>query len=252
MNGRMVTIGSGGSMIPAYVTFPDGPGTHPGVVVAMHIFGIDRFVRGKCDELAEAGFVAIASYLFHRTDVSYEDLGGFDYADASRWERVPALKATLKDDEIVKDMLDAASYLRSLDITGPRLGVTGFCIGGRIAYMMAVRTDVFSACADFYGGEIELSWGDGLPPLAQTNHLNCALAGYFGNDDYNPTPAAVDRLEEELVKHKKVYEFHRYEGANHAFNDPFILDRWREHAGTDSLAKVSEFFRRELTVSGPG
>ncbi|MDA1036165.1 MAG: dienelactone hydrolase family protein [Chloroflexi bacterium] len=250
MSGQVITIDGAGSRIPAYVAIPDGPGAHQGVVVAMHIFGIDRFVRGKCDELAEAGFVAIAPYLFHRTDVSHEDLGSFEYADASRWERMPTLKATLKDDEVVEDMLAAASYLRNLDTVGPRLGVTGFCIGGRIAYLMAVRTDAFSACADFYGGEIESSWGDGMPPLEQTDRLNCALAGFFGNDDYNPTPAAVDRLEEELRKHNKPYEFHRYDGTNHAFNDPFNPDRWREHAGTDSLEKLTAFFRRELTVRG--
>ncbi len=118
MSGQVITIESAGSRIPAYVATPDGPGTHPGVVVAMHIFGIDRFVQGKCDELASAGFLAIAPYLFHRTDVPHEDLGNFDYADGSRWERVPTLKATLKDDEIVEDMLAGANYLRSLDRVG--------------------------------------------------------------------------------------------------------------------------------------
>ena len=82
--------------------------------------------------------------------------------------------------------------------------------------------------------------------MEQTNRLNCAFAGYFGNDDYNPTAAAVDRLEEELLKHKKPYEFYRYDGANHAFNDPFNPDRWREYAGTDSREKLIEFFTREL------
>jgi dienelactone hydrolase len=55
------------SYMPTYLATPDGPGPFPGVVVAMHIFGLDRFVRGKCEELAEAGFVAVAPYLFHRT-----------------------------------------------------------------------------------------------------------------------------------------------------------------------------------------
>ena len=94
--------------MPAYLATPDGEGPFPGVVVAMHIFGLDRFVRGKCEELADAGFVAIAPYLFHRTNVTHQDLGGFDYADASRWERVPALKATRDDKQIVEDMLEGA------------------------------------------------------------------------------------------------------------------------------------------------
>jgi carboxymethylenebutenolidase len=238
------------SYMPTYLATPDGPGPFPGVVVAMHIFGLDRFVRGKCEELAEAGFVAVAPYLFHRTEVMHQDLGDFEYADATRWERVPALKATLVDNEIIDDMTEAAKCLRELDIVTQKLGVTGFCIGGRIAYLMATRTDEFDACVDFYGGEIEQAWGDAPTPLSKTADLNCALAGYFGNDDYNPTPAAVNALEAELKKHDKRYEFTRYDDTNHAFNDPFNPDRWREHAGTDSLAKMIEFFHRELALHG--
>ena len=232
--------------MPAYLATPDGEGPFPGVVVAMHIFGLDRFVRGKCEELADAGFVAIAPYLFHRTNVTHQDLGGFDYADATRWERVPALKATLDDKQIVEDMLEGTKALRSMDIVGPKLGVMGFCIGGRVAYLMATQTDEFDACVDFYGGEIDQAWGDAPTPLSGTINLRCALAGYFGNDDYNPTPADVDALEAELQKHGKDYEFTRYDDANHAFNDPFNPERWREYAGTDSLAKMTEFFHREL------
>ena len=191
--------------------------------------------------------MAIAPYLFHRTNVTHQELGDFDYADASRWERVPALKGSLKDDEIVEDMLTAMRCLDAMEEVGPKIGVTGFCIGGRIAYLMATRSDEFAACADFYGGEVEDAWGDGVAPLSQAANVNCPIAGYFGNDDYNPTPAAVDALEAELKRHGKRYEFHRYDGANHAFNDPFNPDRWREHAGADSLVKVVEFFKRELT-----
>ena len=236
------TIDVGGAPADAYVAKPEGPGPHPGVVVAMHIFGLDRFVRGKCDDLAAAGYAAIAPYLFHRTGVTHQELGDFDYADSSRWERTPALKDSLKDDEVVADMLAAAAYLRAQPEVGERIGVTGFCIGGRIAYLMAVRTKEFQACADFYGGEVELAWGDGPAPLELTADLDCAMAGFFGNDDYNPTPAAVDRLQVELERHAKPHTFYRYDGANHAFNDPFNPDRWRKHAGTDSWEKLIAFF----------
>jgi len=232
--------------MPAYLAGPDTPGPHPGIVVAMHIFGLDRFVRGQCDALAAAGFVVIAPYLFHRTNVTHQELGDFDYADSTRWEQVPALKASLKDDEIVEDMLTAMYCLDAMDEVTPKIGVTGFCIGGRIAYLMATRTEEFSACADFYGGELEVAWGDGPTPLSETAKLNCALAGYFGNDDYNPKPEDVDTLEAELNRLGKRYEFTRYDGANHAFNDPFNPDRWREHPGTDSQTKVIDFFQREL------
>ena len=86
VSSEWVDIEVGGRQIEAYVASPDGPGPHPGVVVAMHVFGVDRFVQGKCDELAEAGYAAIAPYLFHRSGVTNAQLIGYAFEDPQRRE----------------------------------------------------------------------------------------------------------------------------------------------------------------------
>ena len=67
MNSKWVNVLINDKPVEAYLSTPDGQGPHPGIVVAMHVFGIDQFVQGKCDELAQQGYIAIAPYLFHLT-----------------------------------------------------------------------------------------------------------------------------------------------------------------------------------------
>ena len=243
MASQWTTINVDGASAEAYLALPDGPGPHPGVVVAMHVFGIDRFVREKCDALAEAGYAAIAPYIFHRSPVSNERLTAYAFEDPARRETAMPLKDGLRDGELIADMLVARDALRALpDVAGP-FGVTGFCIGGRIAYLMAVRTRAFAACADFYGVDVDLPWGEGEPdPLSLTANLDCALAGFFGDLDANPTPADVDKLEAALREHGKPFAFHRYPNAQHAFNDPYNPVRYDPEVSADSWPKLIAFF----------
>ena len=252
MSGQFTSIDIQGKPVDAYLAMPSGPGPHPGVVVAMHIFGVDRFVQGMCDNLADAGYAAIAPYLYHRSDVPNAQLTAYEFEDPKRREVAVPLRAPMTDYETITDMLAAAEFLLGMpEIDGP-LGVTGFCIGGRIAYMMAVRTDEFSACADFYGTDIDLEQGPGPSPLKLTADLSIPLAGFFGNDDHNPTKADVDRFHAELFRLGKPHEFHRYDGANHAFNDPTNPVRWQPETAADAWEKLIAFFDRTLKVASPG
>lgn len=243
MASQWTRIDVDGEPADAYLALPDGPGPHPGVVVAMHVFGIDRFVQEKCGELAAAGYAALAPYLFHRSGVSNAQLTAYAFEDPARREAAMPLKDALRDSELIADMGAGLNALRALpDVSGP-FGVTGFCVGGRIAYMMAVRTREFTACADFYGVDVDLPWGDGEPdPLSLTANLNCPLAGFFGDLDANPTPADVDKLEAALREHGKPFEFHRYPNAQHAFNDPYNPVRYDPEVSADVWPKLIAFF----------
>lgn len=251
MASEWVSIDVDGKPVDAYLALPDAPGPHPGVVVAMHVFGMDRFVREKCDGLAEAGYAAIMPYLFHRSDVTNEQLTGYAFEDPVRREVAMPLKDSLRDDELLKDMLAGLAYLRSLpDVSGP-FGVTGFCIGGRVAYMLAVRTDEFAACADFYGVDVDLPWGDGPDPMSLTADLDCPLTGFFGDLDANPAPADVDKLEAALRAEGKPFTFHRYPNGQHAFNDPYNPVRYDPEISADSWPKLIAFFDSALKAREP-
>ncbi len=246
MPSEWMRISVGEGEMDAYAALPEGAGPHPGVVVAMHVFGVDRFVQGKCDELAEAGYAAIAPYLFHRSGVGNDELIGYAFEDPKRRETAMPLKDGLRDSELVEDMLAALRRLQGIPGVGGPFGVTGFCIGGRVAYLLAVGSDEFSACADFYGTDVDLPWGEGASPLALTSGLDCPLVGFFGGLDSNPAPADVDKLEAELEREGKDYEFHRYSEGQHAFNDPFNPVRWNSAIAADAWEKLIGFFDRAL------
>ncbi len=252
MPSEWAQISVGGKQAEAYVALPEGDGPHPGVIVAMHVFGIDRFVQGKCDELAAAGYAAIAPYLFHRSNVENGELIGYAFEDPKRREVAMPLKDQLRDGELVEDMLAALRHLQGMPgVAGP-FGVTGFCIGGRVAYLLAVGTDEFSACADFYGTDVHLPWGsDGPAPLDLTADLRCPLAGFFGDLDANPAPPDVDRLEDELKRQGKPYAFYRYPDGQHAFNDPYNPVRWNPSVAADAWVKLIDFFDGALKATTP-
>jgi carboxymethylenebutenolidase len=91
----------------------------------------------------------------------------------------------------------------------------------------------------------ELTPKQPVAPIDYTSDLSCPILGIFGNDDRSPTPEQVNQLEEALKKHGKIYEFHRYDGAGHAF---FTYDRpnYRQAQAVDGWQKVFAFLDKNL------
>jgi carboxymethylenebutenolidase len=146
----------------------------------------------------------------------------------------------------------AVDYLRGLSNSNGKVGVIGHCSGGRQAFLAAVSLDL-DAAVDCWGGFVV---GDapeghplhGVPPLVvRTGDLSCPLFGLFGNDDSAPSPAHVDELEAALKQHGKTYEFHRYDGAGHAFMN---VDRpsYRPEAALDAWQRIWAWFGKYLAA----
>lgn len=115
-----------------YAALPNGSGPHPAVVIAFHVGGLDDFDRKMADQLAEAGFVAVVPDLFHRFSK--------EVMDGPRLDRL----GHLKDADIIADMNAAVDFLTANSaIDNDRIGVTGFCMGGRIAWLMAASNPIF-------------------------------------------------------------------------------------------------------------
>jgi carboxymethylenebutenolidase len=108
----------------------------------------------------------------------------------------------------------------------------------------------FDAVADLWGGGVIMAKGDlsearPVAPIDYTAELQAPLLGIFGNDDRHPTPAQVNAHEEELKRHGKQYEFHRYDGAGHGFFY-YHTPMYRPEQAMDGWAKVFGFFGRHL------
>jgi carboxymethylenebutenolidase len=205
MSARWDILSVDGSEMRCFVALPDTGGPHPAVVVAQHAGGVDEFIQTMTARLASAGHAAIAPDLYHRDDPARAD-------DAMQ------RMSRLRDKNIAADVEAAIAHLRSMpEIAADRTGITGFCMGGRVAYLMATRVRDLRAAVVFYGGNIMRAWGEGPAPFDETANIACPVLGLFGADDGNPSPDDVAKLDAELTRLGKAHEFCSYAGAGHAF-----------------------------------
>jgi carboxymethylenebutenolidase len=231
MTVRWDSIAVDGKAMRAYVGVPE-EARCAGVLVAHHGPGLDGFVQDAVHRLFRAGYAVAAPDLYHRQPD--------DGADAQ------ARSVRLRDDEVVADMNAAHSHLKALEgCAVGAVGVVGFCMGGRVAYLMAAASRELDACAVFYGGNLKEVRGAPPSPFERTADIGCPLIGFFGEDDTNPSPADVDAIGAELARHGKVHELHRYRGAGHAFLN-FLAPRYRARAARGAWAELLAFFGHHL------
>lgn len=231
----------GGDWIEAYVARPLGPGPYPGVVIIHHGLGWDEWTREVCEKLARHRYSTIAPSLWDR------EAPGASPDDAAATMRSLGGEP---DDRCIGDVETAAQWLRALPNSNGKVGVMGFCSGGRQTYLVACNIPSLDAAVDCWGGSVvappdQLTARQPKAPIDMTANLNCPLLGLFGNDDANPDPAQVDQIEAELKKHGKVYEFHRYDGAGHAFFATY-RPAYRPVQAVDAWGKLLGWFDKYL------
>jgi carboxymethylenebutenolidase len=223
-----------GADMRLYVSVPGGTGPFPAVVVIQHQGGVDDFIEEMTQRVANAGYAAVAPDLYHRDGPDCKDDG-------------PMRRARLLDVNVIQDVNATVEFLLGhRSVEAERLGIIGFCMGGRVAYLMAAVNPHFKAAVDYYGGNIMVPWGKGPAPLDRTAEIHCPILGLFGEDDANPSPADMRKLDAELTKHGKAHEFHSYPGAGHAFMNR-RGERYRADADSDSWPKTLAFFAKHLT-----
>jgi carboxymethylenebutenolidase len=229
MAGRWDQVDTPDGPMRCYVSGPGGPA----IIVAQHAGGVDDFVRGMTDRFGAEGYVAIAPDLYHR-----EEPGSSD-DPMTRMSR-------LRDATIISDMNAAVEHAKSLpEVTGDGMGVTGFCMGGRVAYLMASQNTAFKASVVFWGGNIMVPWGRGPSPFELTDRIGCPVLGLFGEDDPNPNPGDVEKISTEMDRLGKAHEFHSYAGAGHAFMNE-SRPSYREEASKDAWRRAIDFFNKHL------
>lgn len=234
--------GDKGDIINAYFARPLGSGPFPGIVTIHHRPGWDTWYREATRKFAHHGYAAISPNLYFRSGHGTPE----DVAAKAR------SSGGIPDDQVVGDLKGAMQYLRSLPYSNGKVGVFGTCSGGRHAFLAACRLKGFDAAVECWGGRVVMPKEDLTPqqpvaPIDFTKDLSCPLLGIFGNDDKSPSPEQVNQHEEELKKHHKNYEFHRYDGAGHGF---FYYDRpaYRQEQAMDGWKKTFAFLEKYLAA----
>jgi carboxymethylenebutenolidase len=231
--------GANGDQIEAYVARPDGDGPRGGVVVIHHMPGYDRATKEIVRRFAELGYDAICPNLYFR------EAPGASPDDAAATARA---QGGVPDERLVGDVSGAADYLRALASSNGKVGVIGYCSGGRQSVLAACNLDL-DAAVDCYGAFVTGTPPEGAPMrknlVDQLPNLRGPLLGLFGADDQHPSPEQVAELRQILTDNGKTFEFHSYEGAGHAF---FAVDRpsYRVAAANDGWERIEAFYGQYL------
>jgi carboxymethylenebutenolidase len=231
--------GNGGDEIEAYLAQPQGADSFAGVVVIHHMPGYDSSTKEITRKFAAHGYAAIMPNLYYR------EAPGASPDDAAATARA---QGGVPDERLVGDVAGAADYLRGLPGCNGKIGVIGYCSGGRQSFLAACSLPL-QAAVDCYGGAVvhvpEQAPASMKPLVGLSKDLSCPLLGLFGADDQFPTPAETAELSAVLDSFGKAHEFHTFPGAGHAF---FSVDRpaYRVDAATEGWAMVWEFFGKHL------
>jgi carboxymethylenebutenolidase len=206
-----------------YLALPARAGA-PGVVVIQEWWGVQPQITGICDRLALAGYAALAPDLYNGVVVPYHD------RDAAGRE-MNSLNFIEATDQLVRG---AAQFLGR---TGVKVGLTGFCLGGAVTIIGAVRVPEFAAGVCFYG----------IPPkqAADPAQMRMPVQGHFANEDDWCTPAAVDAFEKDAKAAGRTVEVFRY-AAKHGFVNEQRPDVHERKCAEQAWDRMLGFWEKHL------
>jgi len=215
--------------MPAYRAAPaDSP--KAAIIVIQEIFGLNAGIRRKCDTLAEAGYLAIAPDLFWRIEPGIS----LDPDIAPEMQRALALMGQFDQDQGIGDIEAAIRFARSAGTA--KVGAVGYCLGGRLAFMTATRTDI-DASVGYYAVGV-----DGL--LGEKHAIAKPLLLHIAGDDGFVDRKTQAAMHAGLDDHPKV-TLHDYPGEDHGFATEFGQRR-SDAAATLADQRTAAFFAEHL------
>lgn len=211
-----------GGKCPAYLSESNLPPSAPGLVVVQEWWGLNEQIQKMADRFAQAGYRALVPDLFRGKRATSADeashlMNSLDFADAAQ-----------------QDIQGCVNYLRQKSV---RSGVTGFCMGGALTIISALRVKGVDAGACFYG----------IPPKAAADprELAIPMIFHFAHRDDWCTPQAVDALEADLESSRSRFELHRYD-AEHAFMNEARPEVYDAQCAALAWERTQRFFERTL------
>ena len=229
--GELTIQGKDGSF-SAYVALPDTSSPAPGVVVAQEIFGVNQVMRDVCDWLAGAGFVAVCPDLFWRIEP------GIQLTDKTEaeWKRAFELFGLFDVDKGIADMQATLAALRGHEACNGKAGSVGYCLGGKIAFLMATRSDS-DASVGYYG----VGLGD---LLGEAGNIDKPLMLHIAEKDQFSSAEEIAKVKDGLAANPKA-TVHIYEGQDHAFARPGG-EHYHEAAARLANGRTVDFFKEHL------
>jgi len=236
MREQTITLDTPDGPMDLFEARPDGD-ARGAVVVIQEAFGVNDYIKAVARNLAAEGYQAVAPHLFHRTGGGTVPYGEFS--------KVMEKYQGLDDDAILRDVDASLDHPRAAGWPDSRIGIVGFCFGGRVTFLVAARRRL-GAAIGFYGGGIVTARFPQFPPLVgEAVTLETPWLGLFGDLDQSIPVDDVEQLRSALDDAPVDHEVVRYANAGHGFHR-FVGDDHVPDAADDAWGRTLGWLAKHL------
>ncbi len=227
--------------MPGYFARPANASNPPVVLVAMEIFGLHEYIKDVTRRLAKLGAFAVAPDYYFRK--------GVDLTKITDMQQLLPIVNSKPDAELLSDLDSTVAWAKSQGGDTGRLGIVGFCRGGRTVWEYAAHNDALKAGVAFYGPPADPP--NALQPKNPTQlapDMKAPVLGLYGEADTGISLAQVEALKAALAAAHKTAEFKTYPGAPHGFHADYRAS-YRKEAAEDAWNRMQAWFRKYKVLS---
>jgi carboxymethylenebutenolidase len=231
-----IKINVGGAEMPGYYARPAGATHAPVIIVAMEIFGLHEYIKDVTRRLAKLGAFAVAPDYYFRK--------GGDLTKITEIKDLLPVVNAKPDAELLSDLDATVSWAGSQGGDTSKLGIVGFCRGGRNVWEYAAHSGTLKAGVAFYGPPVDPAnplWPKS--PLQLAHEMKAPVLGLYGGADTGIPVATVEALKEALAANKKTAEFKIYPEAPHGFHADY-RGSYRKEAAEDAWNQMQAWLKK--------
>jgi carboxymethylenebutenolidase len=225
--------------MPGYFARPNGVGNPPVVLVAMEVFGLHEYIKDVTRRLAKLGAFAVApDYYFRKGDLT----------TITDIPQLMPLVNSKPDAELLSDLDSTVAWAKSQGGDTGRLGIVGFCRGGRTVWEYAAHSGALKAGVAFYGSLVDPAnpaWPKS--PLQLVPEMKAPVLGLYGEADAGIPVAQIEQMKAALAAAGKTAEFKIYPGAPHGFHADYRAS-YRKEAAEDAWNQMQAWFRKNKVL----
>jgi carboxymethylenebutenolidase len=223
--------------MPAYFARPTNVKNPPVILVAMEVFGLHEYIKDITQRLAKLGAFAVAPDYYFR-------LG--DLASISEISKLMPLVNAKPDSELISDLDATVGWAKSQSGDVTRLGIIGFCRGGRTVWEYCAANGGLNAGVAFYGSLVDPASQASLwpkSPLQLASEMKAPVLGLYGSDDQGIPVAQVEEMKAALKSAGKTAEFKIYPGTPHGFHADY-RPSYHKEAAEDAWQQMTAWFKK--------
>ncbi len=225
-----------GGEMPAYFARPKGVKNPPVILVAIEVFGLHEYIKDVTRRLGKLGALAVAPDYYFRK--------GTDLTKITDFKELMPIVNSKPDAELVSDLDATVAWAKKQGGDTSRLGIVGFCRGGRTVWIYAAHNNALKAGVAFYGSIVDPQnplWPKS--PLQLAGEIKAPVLGLYGEADQGIPVSQVEQMKSALKAAGKTAEFKIYPGAPHGFHADY-RPSYRQEAAEDGWKEMQAWFKK--------